>query len=280
MFHLTQTILGVKQQQERTTIKMKKIIALVFIVLLVFTPVVSASVQIIAEAKLLPFNWVVNGKKIESNGVYFNGTNNVPTSVNIGGSTYIPIRLAGESLGFNVSWDSKTQTATLTKEPEVVVVEKIVEVPAVKEVQVVKEVEKIAYVSVPEWEIKANKVIEEGQKHLEVPYLFGAKSEVGYTEYFDCSSFTRYAYYNALGMELPRNSRQQSTEGTKVSRAETRKGDLMFFDTKGDGVIDHVAIYMGDGRLLHSSPSGKGVNIQSLSSFWERTYVVTKRVIQ
>jgi hypothetical protein len=126
-------------------------------------------------------------------------------------------------------------------------------------------------------ETKGDKIINLGLTYIGTPYKFGAKS--GDTSVFDCSSFTQWVYYKN-GITLPRDSRQQSKVGITVSKADIKKGDLVFFDTSKDGVIDHVSIYMGDNKLLHSSPSGDGVNIQEVTSFWRSTAVVIKRVIE
>jgi cell wall-associated NlpC family hydrolase len=124
----------------------------------------------------------------------------------------------------------------------------------------------------------ADKIIQTGLKYRGTRYKFGART--GNTSSFDCSSFTQYIF-GVNDVEIPRNSRQQATVGTTIySKSELQKGDLIFFKTgnRPDGRIDHVAVYMGDGKIIHSIPSG-GVQIDRLSGYWMETAVGAKRVL-
>jgi cell wall-associated NlpC family hydrolase len=82
------------------------------------------------------------------------------------------------------------------------------------------------------------------------------------------------------GIYLPRNSRQQYKYVDKIKTSELRKGDLVFFDTSQDGRIDHVAIYMGDRKLLHIYKKGIGVTVTKVNRYWVSRYVAAGRVIQ
>lgn len=126
------------------------------------------------------------------------------------------------------------------------------------------------------WEIKADQIIQDGLKLRGAPYRFGARAGTGY---YDCSLFIQQVYRNN-GISLPRNSRQQYNYVDKVSKSEIRKGDLVFFDTQRDGRIDHVAIYMGDNKLLHTYKVGIGVTVSTASGYWESRYVGAGRVIK
>jgi cell wall-associated NlpC family hydrolase len=123
----------------------------------------------------------------------------------------------------------------------------------------------------------ADNVIATGKQFLGVPYKFGAKS--GRTDAFDCSSFTQYVF-KKNGINIPRSSRQQAKVGTFVPRNQLKPGDLVFSDTNRDGIINHVSIYMGNGKLLHTYRVGVGVTISNFAgSTWDRTYVTARRVI-
>ncbi len=68
----------------------------------------------------------------------------------------------------------------------------------------------------------------------------------------DCSSFARYAM-EALGIALPRTAAQQAQVGTPIprDRSALRPGDLLTFGTRR--TVDHVGIYLGEGRFIHAS---------------------------
>ncbi|MFC0332044.1 NlpC/P60 family protein [Paenibacillus sepulcri] len=123
----------------------------------------------------------------------------------------------------------------------------------------------------------ADNVIATGKQFLGVPYKFGAKS--GITSSFDCSSFVQYVF-KQNGIDLPRSSREQAKAGTKVAKSDLQAGDLVFSDTNGDGTINHVSIYMGDGQLLHTYRVGIGVTISDFAgSTWDHDFVTARRVI-
>ncbi|WP_042160757.1 C40 family peptidase [Paenibacillus gorillae] len=124
---------------------------------------------------------------------------------------------------------------------------------------------------------KANQIIASGKALLGKPYKHGAKA--GSTAYFDCSSFTQYIF-KKHGVSLPRSSQQQSKVGKFVSRANLKPGDLIFSDTNRDGVINHVSVYLGNNKLLHTYKVGVGVTISNFSgSAWDKTYVTARRVL-
>ncbi|WP_054972016.1 C40 family peptidase [Paenibacillus sp. A3] len=124
----------------------------------------------------------------------------------------------------------------------------------------------------------ADKIIATGKRYLGVRYKFGAPA--GRTDVFDCSSFTQYVF-KQHGIKLPRSSRQQATVGTKVAKSQLKPGDLVFSDTNRDGKINHVSIYIGNGKLLHTYRVGVGVTISNFKgSTWDKTFVTARRVIR
>ncbi|WP_372660628.1 C40 family peptidase [Cohnella sp.] len=118
-------------------------------------------------------------------------------------------------------------------------------------------------------------LISYGKQYIGVNYKYGAASGIDYA--FDCSSYTQYVF-KQMGIELPRTSVSQSYIGEKVSKGYLSIGDLVFFRASGGG-IGHVAIYAGDGKILHAS-SSKGVALSSMESgYWKKTYVTARRVL-
>ncbi len=107
-------------------------------------------------------------------------------------------------------------------------------------------------------------VVAEARKYLGVPYLWGGTDPA---KGLDCSGFTQLVYGN-LGIDLPRTSSQQATAGTAVaSLAEARPGDLVFFDhSPGRPGIDHVGIYVGDGKMIAAPQAGEVVKVQDVGN--------------
>ena len=78
---------------------------------------------------------------------------------------------------------------------------------------------------------------------------------------FDCSGLV-YSSFRAVGVDLPRTSRAQSTAGVPVPPGDLRAGDLLFFYSP----VGHVGIYLGYGVMVHSSTYGKPVSIVPVGS--------------
>ena len=78
--------------------------------------------------------------------------------------------------------------------------------------------------------------------------------------------------------DLPRTSQSQAKLGIPVAKEDLRSGDLVFFNTSGNG-ISHAGIYLGDNQFAHSS-SSKGVRISKLSeTYYKDRYVTARRVV-
>ena len=129
------------------------------------------------------------------------------------------------------------------------------------------------------WQAKADRLIAAGKKYLGRKYEFGASSSQ--TRTFDCSSFTQRAYAD-IGIKIKRSSRSQYKypPGRYIKKSELRKGDLVFFDYTKDGRIDHVAIYAGPDKLLHTYRNPQGVELAPFLKYWHQRYVGAKRIIE
>lgn len=90
-------------------------------------------------------------------------------------------------------------------------------------------------------------------------YVFGGDSpESG----FDCSGFVMYVMKNAANVNLYHQSAVQAAEGVSVTASEMRPGDLIAYDgVPKDGQVNHIAIYVGDGKAIHAVGTGKGVRV-------------------
>ncbi|MFC4099248.1 C40 family peptidase [Paenibacillus xanthanilyticus] len=130
--------------------------------------------------------------------------------------------------------------------------------------------------------IDIDAMIQTAMKYRGVPYLFGAGPYTR-TKRFDCSSFTQYVFAK-YGIKLRRVSYNQATQGIFVSKANLRRGDLVFFSVPGrfksDKKVGHVGIYIGSGQMIHTfSTNSGGVHISSIKSgTWARRYLRARRV--
>ena len=123
---------------------------------------------------------------------------------------------------------------------------------------------------------KAQAVVDLATKQLGKPYVWGAEGPNS----FDCSGLVYYVYKNAAGKTLPRTAAAQYGVGVAVSKSNLQPGDLIFSSTDGSGRVTHVAIYVGNGQMIHAPRTGKNVEKVSISnSYWTKTYVGSRRVL-
>jgi len=108
----------------------------------------------------------------------------------------------------------------------------------------------------------AAKLIERARQFIGTPYKWGGSGPLG----FDCSGFTQYLY-RELGIDLPRVSAQQAASGPRISLDKLRPGDLVAWDNSSrNNGADHIAIYIGDGKVIQAPKPGDAVKI---STIWD-----------
>ena len=93
---------------------------------------------------------------------------------------------------------------------------------------------------------------------------------------FDCSGFVYYVY-NACGYSLSRLCSIQAKTGTEISKSNLIPGDLVFFNNGSNGSIGHVAIYVGNGIIVHAANTRRGVTTDTINSGYYNTYYYTAR---
>ncbi|MBA2239595.1 MAG: C40 family peptidase [Lysobacter sp.] len=118
-------------------------------------------------------------------------------------------------------------------------------------------------------------VLQSAMALLGTPYRWGGTTP---DNGFDCSGLVSYVFRNALGIELPRVSRDMAKSGELITdRAKLAAGDLVFFGRRGR--VDHVGIYVGDGQFVHAPSTGKDVMVSSLDTgYWSGKYMQARRV--
>jgi cell wall-associated NlpC family hydrolase len=93
-----------------------------------------------------------------------------------------------------------------------------------------------------------------------VPYVYGGTSPAG----FDCSGLTQYVYHH-LGKVIERTANDQFHQFRRISRADARPGDLIFFHVSSDpnSYVYHVGVYEGGDYMVAASTSGGRVMRES-----------------
>lgn len=126
-------------------------------------------------------------------------------------------------------------------------------------------------------------VIRRGGSQMGVPYSWGGGALNGPSEGvdydtgkmgYDCSGFTRYAFAG-VGVQIPKYSGDQYNTGRKVPTSQAKRGDLLFW---GPGGSQHVAMYLGGGRMLEASGSAEKVTVSPVRTSGLQPYVA--RIIE
>jgi len=105
---------------------------------------------------------------------------------------------------------------------------------------------------------KSKALIEESEKYLRIPYLWGGESPTG----FDCSGLMQYVF-NSQGINIPRTSQEQQSAATTISMSEIKPGDLVF-NKASDAT--HVGMYIGNDMYIQAPHTGDVIKISILST--------------
>lgn len=123
---------------------------------------------------------------------------------------------------------------------------------------------------------KGVQIAEYAKKFVGKSYRMGGSwnGEMPYTA-TDCSGFTQ-GVYKHFGISLPRVARDQARVGKKVSFNELQPGDLVFYSGNGGKSITHVAMYIGNGKIVHAQTPKLGIGITTYNIMIKMT---ARRVI-
>ncbi|SHH30265.1 NlpC/P60 family protein [Hydrocarboniphaga daqingensis] len=107
------------------------------------------------------------------------------------------------------------------------------------------------------------------------PYRYGGTTPDG----FDCSGLARYVYGQS-GVGLPRSTSEQHAFGKTVPLKQAQPGDLLFYRFGRGRGVDHVAIYLGEGKAVHAPVNGRKVMVARVDDpSWTKRFVDVVRVI-
>lgn len=111
---------------------------------------------------------------------------------------------------------------------------------------------------------------------LGVKYKYGGESpDTG----FDCSGLVGYAAEKSLGLKLPRRSADIARLGVSIKRSELKRGDLVFFNTRG-ARFSHVGIYLGNHKFVHAPRAGSAVRVEDMTiAYWQKRYNGARRLV-
>lgn len=118
---------------------------------------------------------------------------------------------------------------------------------------------------------KSIELCEFAKQFIGNPYVWGGTS---LTDGADCSGFCQSVFAH-FGISLPRTSREQAKFGVEVPLSKAKPGDLVFYDK--DGVINHVAIYIGGGQIVNASSPKTGIRTANM---YYRNPVKVVRVLE
>ncbi|WP_051620971.1 C40 family peptidase [Paenibacillus sp. UNC451MF] len=111
-------------------------------------------------------------------------------------------------------------------------------------------------------QVTGEELVQTANSFLELPYLWAGTSGFG----FDCSGFT-YAVHRNHGITIPRDAKDQAKAGTEVNTDDLKPGDLLFYAyDKGKGKVHHVAMYIGEGMMIHSPKTERSIEIISMKT--------------
>lgn len=118
-----------------------------------------------------------------------------------------------------------------------------------------------------------NKILSKAREFLGTSYKFGNSNGIQ----TDCSGFTQQVF-KEFGVSLPRSASEQARYGSEVDINDLQIGDLLFYRTYKKEP-SHVAIYAGDGQIIHASYRNKKVQYDSIDKlYYKKRFIYAKRL--
>lgn len=105
---------------------------------------------------------------------------------------------------------------------------------------------------------RRQQVVSYAMQFLGNPYVWGGTNP---NKGADCSGFVQYVLRNSAGVSVERTARYQANNGTPINASQMRPGDLLFYSSGGR--INHVAMYIGNGQVIHAANKRSGIKISA-----------------
>ena len=124
--------------------------------------------------------------------------------------------------------------------------------------------------------VRANDVLMRALGLVGTPYRWGGNTPASG---FDCSGLVGFVFRDAAGLDLPRTTRELADlHASEPPRQRLAPGDLLLF---GVGSVNHVGIYVGQGRFVHAPNEGGVVRLDRLDGpYWRDSYRGAKRLLR
>lgn len=112
------------------------------------------------------------------------------------------------------------------------------------------------------------------------PYVLGSTGP----DTFDCSGLAKYVLKNAVGVDLPRTSKDQAKVGRSIALADVGVGDLLFFATMGPGKVSHVGIVTRkEGSrvwMVNANSVDMAMKEEEIKGYWSKTYMFAREITE
>lgn len=124
--------------------------------------------------------------------------------------------------------------------------------------------------------IPIHNVVNRAHQLIGTPYAWGGST---LSSGFDCSGLLVYLFKSEAKINLPRTTAaMRKSKAQTVKRHQLKAGDAVFFKHNGRQAMEHVGLYIGGNRFIHSPRKGKTIRIDSIdNTYWNKSFVTAKR---
>lgn len=130
-------------------------------------------------------------------------------------------------------------------------------------------------------EAKADQLIQTAKSLIGKSTYSNTVYKPTYPYKFSCATFLMYIF-EKNGVDLATyNEDYMMKQGSYVAKSQLQKGDLLFFDSRGGSIPNHVAMYIGDNKVIHMADPKQNIVISDLDSkpYYKDNYITARRVL-